>query len=486
MVKILAVILASFFIITQAESQIVWNSTLDVASPSLGNNHPRIVKNDVGNPLVIWGKSNNVMFSRWNGIGFTAPIVLNPDTISIAEASWMGPDIAAHGDTVYVVFKQTPEDSYSSHIWCIHSYDGGFSFSSPIQVDNIADNISRFPTVTTDTLGNPIVGFMKFDPSFGNPRWVVSRSIDFGSSFSIDALASGWSNSTSKVCDCCPGAITSLDNTVAMLYRDNDNNIRDSWAGISNDLGNTFNGGMNIDQQNWTIFACPASGPDGVILGDTLYSTYMSGASGMARVYFNKSSLSEMTGSAGNLLTENIPDLGQQNFPRIANSGKAVAIAWKQVVNGDSQLPVLFTENITAGFSPTYEIIALSNVNNTDLILTSENIFIVWQDDNSGTVKFQSGTYSTPSLIQEKILINDLTAYPNPSAEAWTIEGYAVYPKIKIELFDFQGILFYSNFIEKNTEFFIHKIDNSNLISGLYVLRFSHKNFQHSIKLLKK
>lgn len=486
MKKVLAIIIACLFITTQAESQIAWEETSEIAPSSFGNHHPRVVTDANDNPLVIWGKSNNVMFTRWNGTNFTTPVRLNPDTISIAEASWMGPDIAAHGDTIFVVFKQTPENVSSSHIWCIRSDDGGISFSPPVQVDYINDSISRFPTVTTDLLGNPIVGFMKFNPSFGDARWVVTRSDDAGSSFSPDVLASGWSSSTSEVCDCCPGTITSTGNTVAMLYRDNNSNIRDAWAGVSTDQGNTFNGGMNIDQQNWMLAACPASGPDGVIIGDTLYSTYMNGASGSTKVYFNKSSLADMTGSAGNLLTENNPNVGLQNFPRIANSGDAVAIAWKQIVNGNMvSLPMLFTKNIHTGFPSTYDTITLGNVTNSDIALTPEKIYVFWQDDLAGTIKFKSGTYAKPSALQDHFIINDLTAYPNPSAEAWTVEGHSLYPKLNIELFNAQGALVYVDMIETNAGFFLHEIDNTNLIDGLYVLRFSHDHFQQIMKLVK-
>ncbi len=484
--KVLAVLMVFLFFTSQAISQIDWEATIDVASSSFGNIHPRIVTDASGNPIVIWGKSNNLLFSRWNGTGFTNAITLNPDTISIAVASWMGPDIAAHGDTIYIVFKQTPESSNASPIWCIRSFDGGLSFSSPFQVDNIDNNFSRFPSVTTDPDGNPIIGFMKFDSTFSNPRWVVTKSIDFGNSFLPDVLASGWSNSNSEVCDCCPGTITSAGNNLAMLYRDNDNNIRDSWAGISNDLGSTFNTGMNIDQHSWMISACPSSGPDGIILGDTLYATYMSGASGVVKVYFSKSSLSEMTGSAGNLLSESSPAIGVQNFPRISNKGKAVALAWKQFVNGEIQLPILFTEDITTGLPSTFETIAFGGVSNLDLVLSSENIYIVWQDDNSGTVKFRSGTYSMPTLIRDNILVDDLISYPNPSAKAWTIEGSAAYPNLIIELYNTQGVLVYSSLIEINNGYFLHEIDNSNLISGIYVLKLGHNNYQQSIKLLKR
>src|SRR5687767_12688697 len=93
-----------------SQSQITWigaGSNLNTAAT--GNNRPRVVMDAVGNPLVLWGYSSRAMFSRWNGTSFTTPVMLNPMNMTIAEAYWMGPDIATHGDTIYVVFKQTPE-----------------------------------------------------------------------------------------------------------------------------------------------------------------------------------------------------------------------------------------------------------------------------------------------------------------------------------------------------------------------------------------
>ena len=167
-----------------AQTGITWNMSSDIATASSGNEHPRIVTDAVGNPLVLWGYSDRVMFSRWNGTAFTTPVMLNPMSMTIAEASWMGPDIAANGNNVYVVFKQTPEADTSSHIYIVHSSDGGINFSAPVKVDNIGDSIARFPTVTVDDAGNPIVGFMKFNSTFGDARWVVTKSIDFGNTLS--------------------------------------------------------------------------------------------------------------------------------------------------------------------------------------------------------------------------------------------------------------------------------------------------------------
>jgi hypothetical protein len=140
-----------------AQSEIAWNPALDVAPGNYDNMHPRIVSDASGNPLIIWGSMSDesVFFSRWDGTSFTIPLQLNPSWLAVATASWMGPDIASKGDTVYVVMKQTPEDI--NPIYIISSFDGGINFSAPIQVDFIEDSISRFPTVTIDDTGNQLL-----------------------------------------------------------------------------------------------------------------------------------------------------------------------------------------------------------------------------------------------------------------------------------------------------------------------------------------
>lgn len=391
---------------------------MDVSSGSYGNLHPRIAADASGNPMVIWGNlmDESVYFSKWNGVSFSQPVKLNPSWLTIATASWMGPDIAAKGDTVYVVMKQTPETDTSSHLYIISSFDGGMSFSPPVQIDNIGDSLSRFPAVTIDATGNPVTGFMKFDNSFQDSRWAVTKSFDYGNTFKPDTRASGWSGPNALVCDCCPGAMVSENNIVAMLYRDNLDNIRDIWAGISTDGGNTFDQGLAVDQSEWNLFACPSSGPDGVIKGDTLFTVYMSGASGDDLVYLSKSSLPDLQGAPGIPITGSFSGLDLQNYPRIDKSGNAMAIVWKQNVSGEDQLPVLFTNDISNGFPLTYDTVDLDDVTNADVSVSNGNIFIVWQDDNSGTVKYSSGIYEVSTSVHTIDNNSSLFIYPNPAS----------------------------------------------------------------------
>lgn len=419
----LACIISLISCISIAQSNIKWEDPTDVAGKSYGNFHPRIVTDGSGNPLILWNHNNRAMFSKLSNNTFTTPVVLNPSNIGVAGAEWMGPDIASKGDTVYVVYKRIPEASDTCNIFVVHSYYGGASFSTPVKVDNILDSISRFPAITTDDNGNPIVGFMKFNPDFGDSRWVVARSGDYGNSFSKDVKASGWSQKSSTVCDCCPGAIASSGNYTVLAYRDNKSNIRDTWAGISTDNGNSFSSGMNIDKQSWNIFSCPATGPDAVIIGDTLYSTFMSSADGKDLVYLSKSSLSNLGAGTGIKLTGSFSGLTVQNYPRLATNGKSLAFVWKQRVNWTDQCILKFTDNMEIALSENNELVDISNITNADVALSDNKVFVVWEDDVSGTVRFRQGLFENSTTQTEPINRQEFKISPNPAVSEFSIKS---------------------------------------------------------------
>jgi len=458
----------------------MWDATTNVAPSTSGNNHPRVVTDREGNPMILWYHAERAMFSRWNGSAFETPRILNPLSMTVAGATWMGPDIAVHGDTIYVVFKATPEHEDKS--WIIHSYDGGDTFSDPVQIDQSDEYLSRFPTVTTDENGNPIVAFMKFNHSFGEARWSVARSFDGGLSFANDELASGWSSGTSHVCDCCPGSIVNSENTVAMVYRDNNSNVRDTWAGISYDGGWTFTEGMNLDYNNWMIMQCPASGPDAIILGDTLYSVFMNGASGRNMVYFSRASLTTKEAIV-NVITGDNPDITVQNFPRIAEYNNAVAVVYRQVSEGQTQLAINFTSDITEGLPEAHDTVDVDNINNADVAIAKEKIYVVWEDGNSGTIKFRSGTYTVRTAIGDEINKNIISVYPNPSFGKWTISGLDMKTESRVQLFNTNGqMLSQQSHSAGNANL---EIENYYLESGMYYLNISNAKEQRTLKLMK-
>lgn len=469
--KTLALILLVLVSSLAVSQTITWSPTVSVNSNG-SNLHPRIVLDGSGKPLIIWGNSSayQVYFSKWNGTNFTSPVTLNSSSIPVFTASWAGPDIASHGDTVYVVFKHTPEDT--NHIYLVSSFDGGMNFSKPSRVDFIADSISRFATITTDESGNPLVAFMKFDPGFKKSRYVVARSTDFGKTFSTDMLASGFSGGT--VCDCCPAALVSSGNTVAMIYRDNFNNIRDSWAGISTDNGKTFKNGMAVDNAKWNLNYCPATGPDGVIIGDSLYSVFSSNGS----CYFSRSSCVNLNASPNELLTGAGRILA--NYPRIAANGKMVAIAG---IHSSGQLGFFFSENISSGLPMTYKMLVNSGAVNADVAIKNGIIHVVWQDDNSGTVKYAKGIY-TPSSVSDEVLSQIFSVFPNPVSDEISVNFESENSEpIEYVITDISGKILLKAVANLESQRFTIYV--SELPAGIYFLNFSDKNRVLATKFIK-
>ncbi len=448
-----------------AQSGIIWEAPVTVTDGLTGHYHPRIVLDADENAVVIWGNDEDSYLARQVGMYFAPPMQLDPPEMSIFSASWAGPDIAAKGDTMYVVFKENPEDI--APIYCLSSYNGGVTFSAPVIVDGmIGDNVSRFPSVTVDEDGNPIIAFMKLDSDFLNPQYVVATSDDYGITFNMDVIASSYSGG--EVCDCCPAGIAANENYIATLFRDNLDYLRNNWAGISTNNGISFDNGIQIDQTNWTIPACPASGPDGVINNDTLYSVFMSAGEGSSRVYFSTSSLIENTDEPDKRLTEEFEGLSIQNYPRIANFGNAIAIVWKQNANTTSEIPLLFTDNISNGFPTNYDTVAYLDfygLENADVAVSSTKVHIVWQDNYTDAVMYREGIYFQPVTVQEHELENTIQVFPNPASTEINIESKIGLSSVCI--YDIQ------NRIVKNVLFNGNKTANISLneiIAGLYLI----------------
>jgi hypothetical protein len=456
-----------------------WSTPVDVSAAQFGNDHPRIVLDAASNPLILWGNSmtNEAYFSRWNGSAFTTPVALNPSTIPVFAASWAGPDIASFGDTVYVTYKHTPEDT--NHIYITKSFDGGNTFSLPVQVDNIGADISRFPVVTADSTGNPLVAFMHFEPMWMNPQYVVATSSDFGNTFNTELLASGFSGG--QVCDCCPATLVSAQNYTTMLYRDNLSNVRNMWAGISTDGGATFGNGIAIDQTNWPYNSCPSSGPDGVIIGDTLYSVFMSGATGNFLVYHSAASLTNLTSGNSTAFTGFTAGLNSQNFPRIASSGNSTAITWLQTTNNVDQIMFQFTDNIQNGFPILIDTITSGNqLENTDIAVSPGAVHLIWENSTTGTIRYQKGTYITTNAPEP---LNDfaIQLYPNPATDYVKVKMENVKRSlINIAIFNLYGQPVYDQRNLKDLEL----LDIRGLATGMYSVKISIDGISQFQKLL--
>ncbi len=392
-------------LVVETTAQLSWSEQRDVAPSGAGNLHPRIVLDAVGNPIVLFGQAGTgrVRIARWNGSQFVQSIV-NDGTKPAFYENWAGPDIAAKGDTIYVVFKQTPEEK--NHVYCCASFDGARTFAPPVRVDTIADSLSRFPCVAIDDAGNPLVGFMKFNATYEQSRWAVVRSVDAAKSFQSDTKASGFNDET--ICDCCPGSIIAGSGMVIMAYRNNASNIRDTWIGISEDGARSFKRGENIDNNGWKINACPATGPDVALVGDSLYSVFCSAASGKSRVYHSVSALHGAAPVKAPTIVTTASSVTLQNYPRLSANNRSLIEAWVQNENSRSYIMTNFTADRLKGYADAAQSVAnadLGKLVNVDVAISNSTVYVVYQDDARGTIVMRSAPLTANAINDEQTAV---------------------------------------------------------------------------------
>lgn len=421
----------------QGQIQMGTPETIALQTP-WGNTRPRIVLNANADPVVIWSNPNskNVYVSRKSNGVFLTPIKLNPDGMELSVFDWSGPEIAANGNNVFVVFKQIPE--HTSPVFCVRSSDGGTTWSDTVRVDSSSPLMSRMPAVGVDSNGNPIVAFMRENMDNGYSDWAVSRSLDGGVSFepafTVTSLTGG------AVCDCCPATVVSSGSNVAVIYRNNDVNLRDIRASISNDGGATFDANIDMDDLDWEVNVCPSSGPDGYFAGTDLKSAWMSKASGYNRIYFSSGDTQSST-SGGSVLVRDAPSTQIQNRPVIAGNESVMGIAGEYTQLGMNEIFFSwsssdFTENNYFAVTPNLA----GNQLRPDIAFDGQKFHLVFTDNGILGVTYMQleiGGVNVDDLKQN----SNFTLMPNPANEqiGLQIVGQHFSASAQIEVIDMSG-----------------------------------------------
>ena len=198
--------------------QLGWGSYTTISSNADGYGRPRIVLTANNYPLIIWRKDSSpkvLRASKWNGSGFSAPYDILQT--NMFPSSWEGPEVAAKGDTVYVVFTSTA--TTQSSIMLIKSFDGGLNFSDTVRVsENNPVYKFRMGNVAVKEDGNPVVSYMEYLLNWMDPKQMVNISVNSGDTFmgSVEGsfLAPG------EPCDCCK---SSLISSITLLVSNSDN-----------------------------------------------------------------------------------------------------------------------------------------------------------------------------------------------------------------------------------------------------------------------
>lgn len=463
-----------------------WSDTSLVNSnQDFGNTRPKITVVDDDIPIVMWGRSNNkeVYVSRHSGGTFGSPLKVTPNGMNTFVQSWAGPDMASSGDTVFVVFKSQPEAQ--GYVYSVRSTDGGTTFGDTVRVAQ--QNWSRFPAISVRPGGHPVVTYMQFDSNFTEPHYVVCSSNNAGQSYSQPVSGT---SAPGEACDCCPGHVVGTSAETILLFRNNDNNIRDIWATVSTDSGQSFSTEADIDNNSWLINACPSTGPDAVVVGDSLVAVWMSAASGFSRANIGVRDLATLSNGWNSEITPGSST--NQNFPKIAGNRDTIGMIWQDYVLGTSS--ILFTWSVTgasglvANIPDTVNVTPTGFRSNPDVAYHNGVFHMTWQDNSADIVVYRTATIGLPdstvsaNTIYRGIRPKKLNVYPNPSNGFVWVEHNSeerIVPE-NVLLYNSTGKIVEAPVTEFQTRL---QVEVGHLPKGLYIIALSFGNKWKTVKL---
>jgi hypothetical protein len=457
------------FLLAQNAPTLVWSPAQAVANGAVYDNiRPQVTLAENGRPLVIWCRTaggRHGYVARWNGSSFDTPFKINP-TGSVNAYTVEGPNIVARGDTAYLVYVTYP--TASAKVMVRSSFDGGINWNGPVWVDSLGADLPTFGNVEILDGGMPMVTYIHQTSTYGNPRWVVRKSNDAGQSWQPEVVTSGAAQGN-LVCDCCVGHTYWHEGKVIALFRNNDANLRDFWATVSVDGGQSFPVAYDLDSTDWTLAACPSSGAAALMAGDSIYTTFMSqGANGLARVWLGASSLGTGQLAYNLMLNGNVANGTSQNYPAIAGNGDTLIAVWMESTSGNPEIMLRYSFTGMAGLwaNPLVNVSALAGTQSfPDIAWQNGRVHVVWQDDASNQVMYRTAIVGEATSVLAPNAY-DWSIYPNPTQGMIRLRGLPT-SDCRVELFDAKGHPFFVHSLSGS----VGEIDLTELASGTYYLR---------------
>lgn len=386
-----------------------------------------------------------------------------------------GYDVGVNGNQVFVVYER-----FNLGILLARSDDGGLSFSPPTLVQGpVSGGYATLSSLVIDGTGNPVVSYIE---DKNGATYQVRRSTDggltFGDPVTANELAPG-----GEVCECCTADLLAAGDSIWMVYRNNNQNLRDIWVARSTDLAASFGAVTDVDSTDWLLNFCPIAGPRMARAGDTLVTGWMSGASGNNRIYL--STLHAGTMQAGSQLAFP-PVLTQsgQSQADVTASGDTIGLVYLEssteivfhyTTNGTEHLANQSTRFADPGHTLQYPSITFRN-----------GVFhLVYADPTGDQVLYRRGllTESSPSKEPSKALA--LSMFPNPTTGTTSIQTDGT-PIQALRVTDIQGRIIHDileNQLPANSRI---DIDLRNSPPGIYFVRVETINGWYWGKIVKQ
>lgn len=405
-----------------SQNGLSWSPPITVASAGYGDSSPRMALLGDGTPVVVWGKPaavSQIWCARWNGNAFATPVQIGTGSISPGVYDFGGLDVATDGERVFVVFED-----FDQGIFLARSEDSGTTWQPPVTVFSTPTSMgTTISAISTDAAGNPLVTFLLQTSSETDAHVHLARSADGGLTFPDSTNVSAPAGDKGQACECCyQDILTTGADTVFVAFRANRDNLRDMWVTRSTDNAGTFDEACDVDAQDWTISACPFSGPRlARLAGDSLLAVWMSRGTGATRVYASTLHGGTMLkgvefgfpGSSGGTAFN-------QNHPDAAGRHDTVAMIWEE--NGffgtGQDLVCAFSITGAGGLAANFAALSDAGAQQFPQLAYANGVFHLLYVNGTQGLAYRQGTVVEPSEATEAVFgKNPVQVFPNPAGD---------------------------------------------------------------------
>jgi BNR repeat-like domain len=259
-------------------------------------------------------------------------------------------------------------------VYCV-SKDGGTTWTSPQTVDTDATKGLMRGFFDAILMANDEVAVAYLKDVKGSTkheerdlRLAITKNGVFQAEKLLDAV----------VCDCCNiNLLVDGSGKLNVIYRDNNDDIRDMSKMVSNDNGETFSKPENVHNDGWKIAGCPHSGAISSANGKNALIAWYSGAETEVGIRL-------VTQEGKKLLVLDDPSVKN---PFLATSHKMSAMLWEQ---GSDKSQLVFRKIESDKVSETLSIEGSSNATNATGLLIDNQLLIaheVKQENKKNSLK---------------------------------------------------------------------------------------------------
>ncbi|MBL7809704.1 MAG: T9SS type A sorting domain-containing protein [Saprospiraceae bacterium] len=447
-----------------AQTQVVWSDSLVVTSTNLPVTAPRIAFLPNGAPIISWGTSSNNNSQIWcaaleNGSFNPAVAVVQAPNQPVLFG-FGGYDMAVFEEEIHIVYEQL-----QSGIWYAKSTDGGLTFGPGVLVQGpVTGGFATIASIATDGLGNPIISYIR---DKNGAVYEVRQSADGGSSFG-DPVIANLPAPGGEVCECCSSDLLVSGDSVWIVFRNNNQNLRDIWVSRSTNHAASFDLATDVDETDWQINTCPISGPRMTRSGDSIATVWMSQATGLAKVY--ASTLHAGAMSSGNQVAfpTSLGNLVNQTFPDITASGDTIGVVFLEKAK---EVVFFHSVNGITGLEQAEQRFAVPNHTlQWPTIAFRNGVFhLAYADAAADKIFYRTGVLTAATAVSTPALDHTIKVFPNPATGGRFQVYSADIDMERVSIFNHLGQLVYAwNGLSNRLEVALH-----HSMPGLYNIQIS-------------